>query len=285
MVLLIMSWEATFNAPDQLVIADSLYTDRQYDEAITEYKRYVFQYGNSILLDSVYLQIALSYRYLGKIDNSNKFLSLSLANTISESKVSLINIDKAVNQIIKNDFHSASNILLSVLQSTTDTQAIIQANYYLLIIDVLNSDYKSAKQRFLEDFQRIDTSKRVYENHKEIIALLDSVSNIRYKDVKKAKLYSSFLPGLGQLYCKNCKNGVNAFLLNAGMVTLVTVSIINAQYGGTLVWFYFLQLFYFGNRYRTETICANYNKAIDQGIQKAIFIELSKPYCSHNDFK
>jgi len=284
--LLLISWEDVSNTPESPVYADSLFSRRQFNEAITEYKRYVFEYGNSKILDSVYLQIALSYRYTGDINNSNKFLDLSLVNTVSQNRISQINIDKAINHIVKEDFDLASGTLLTVLQSTTDTQVIRQASYYLLVIDVLKSDYKSAKLRFLDDFLNLDSCKQLYGNRIEILTLLDSAAKIRYKDVKKAKLLSSFLPGLGQIYCKACiKEALNAFILNGSMVALVTISIVNADYVDAIIFGYFLYLFYSGNRYKTEIICTNYNKALDRSFKIAILSELSKPYWFFNDFK
>jgi len=280
-----MSLEAPYKASSPLAFADSIFSIKQYDDAITEYKRYVYQDRDSKLLDSVYLQIALSYRYLGELDNSNKYLGLSLANTVTQNKVSQIIIDKAINQIIREDYQSASNILLNVLESASDTETIIQASYYLLIVDVLSCNFTKAKQRILDDYQRNSPGNHVYKNHIEIIALLDSVANLKHKDVKKAKRLSSFIPGFGQIYCKDCLKGVNAFILNGGMVALVTISIINGHYVNAILCAYFLQLFYFGNRYRTEIICNNYNKALDQAIQKAILTELSKPYWFHHNFK
>ncbi len=286
LLLIIISWEAIYNTPESPVYADFLFNSEQYNEAITEYKRYIFEYGNSKILDSVYLQIALSYRYTSDINNSNKFLDLSLANTFSQNKISQIKIDKAVNQIINEDFNSASNTLLNVLHLTTDELAAKQASYYLLVIDVLKSDYISAKLRFLNDYLSIDSSNQLYENHFEIITLLDSAANTRYIDVKKAKLLSSFLPGLGQIYCKACiKEALNAFILNGAMVALITISIINAHYVDAAFFAYFLHLFYSGNRYKTEIICNNYNRDIDKTLQKAILTELSKPYWFFSDFK
>jgi hypothetical protein len=227
LVLLFFSWESIYNSPESPVFADSLFRSRQYYEALTEYKRYVFEYGNSKNLDSVYFQIALSYRYTGEVSNSNKYLDLSLANSNSQEKISQIFLEKAINQIITQDFYSASMLLTDVSKYAPSPWILSQASYYLLVIDVLKSDYTSAKRRFLDDKMWVESKDSLNENYLGIIALLDSAANTRFKDVNKAILLSSFLPGLGQIYCKACvKEVLNSFLLNGALVALITISII-----------------------------------------------------------
>jgi hypothetical protein len=284
-LILIHSWTAVYYTPGSPVIADYLFKDQQYDEAIIEYKRYVYQYKDSRILDSVYLQIALSYRYLGDIDNSNKFLDLSLHNLSRQSKSPQVRLEKAINKIIESDFDSACFLLYDVVESTKDLEITRQAMYYLMVAGVLDADYTEAKLRYL-DYLALEQGDQGGANQSKVMTLLDSASNLEYKDLKKARLFSSFLPGLGQLYCKACaKEVLNAFLLNGSMAFLIAFSIINAQYVDAVIFAILLKLFYSGNRYKTGIICDNYNKNLDQAIQQAILIELSQPSWFRDDAK
>jgi beta-N-acetylglucosaminidase len=280
-LLLIFSWESIYNNPDIPFYADSLFKDRRYYEALTEYKRYAFHNSNSKILDSVYLQIALSYRYTGDINCSDKYLDLSITTSYSQDKVSQIKIEKAINQIIKKEYNPASNLLSDILKTSTHLSVIQQASYYLIIIDVLKSDYTSAKLRFVElkDQLKVNSSDADCENYIEVIALLDSAANISIKDVNKAIMLSSFLPGLGQIYCKACiKEVLNAFLLNGAMVALITISVMNVHYVDAVLFAYLLQLFYVGNRNNTEILCKNFNRNTNEAFRNAILKELAKPH-------
>lgn len=284
-ILLINSWIAITYAADSPVYANYLFESKQYDKAITEYKRYVYNVGKPGILDSVYLQIALSYRYLGDIKNSNKFLVLSHENAQSQTTATQLNIEKAINHLIDDDYISASVILTDVLQSTNDPKAMKQAYFYLTVADVLNADYKQARLRYI-CYMGLDSANQASLNHIRIISLIDSVSNIKYKDQKKARLLSSFLPGAGQIYCEACmKEVLNATLINGATIALITFSIINAHYVDAIILAILERLFYSGNRYKTEIICENYNKALDMEIQETIFNELLKHSSLQNNLE
>lgn len=284
LIFLINSWLAVTNAAESPAFANYLFLSKQYDEAITEYKRYAYHFENSNILDSVYLQIALSYRYLGDINNSNKFLDSSLAKLNSHTTATQISIEKAINFLVEDDCNSASIILEDVLQ-TDDLKAIKQAFFYLTVADVLNADYKNAKLRYIS-YMHLDSGNQAGSNHMRVISLLDSASNIKYKDPKKAKLLSSFLPGAGQIYCDAClKEVLNAVIINGSSIFLITFSIINAHYVNAILFAFFEQLFYSGNRYKAEIICENYNMTLEQDIRKTIFNEMLNRSWLQSDLK
>ena len=73
-------------------------------------------------------------------------------------------------------------------------------------------------------------------------------------------MLSTFLPGLGQAYAEDWKNGLNALLLN-GVLGYVTLNAaIERDYDDALLSFFFLfHRYYVGNRYRAAEAAQAFN--------------------------
>jgi hypothetical protein len=271
--LFILFYAGIACASERPVIAEKLFDDRQYFDAVTEYKRFVFHNPESEILDTVYMQIGISNRYLGELEQSEKYFDLSLHKTQNDAFVPRIWIEKAINNLILRDTESASLSLHKALHITHDENIIKQAYFYLTVLHVLESEYEQAREMFthyaLSAELQVDSEKlvRMYE-------LFDSASQMNLKNKRRAKLLSTFLPGSGQIYCRSYFDGTTAFLINTSLFLITGMSVINADYLDAFIFGYFLRMFYTGNRIRTELICIDLNKGIQSKYQQKVLLEL-----------
>jgi hypothetical protein len=94
----------------------------------------------------------------------------------------------------------------------------------------------------------------------EIDALFLDALNRSQKSEKAARLLSTFLPGLGQTYAGDWKNGLNALLLNGVLGYITLDAAIERDYDDALLSFFFLfYRYYAGNRYRAVEAAQTFN--------------------------
>ena len=80
------------------------------------------------------------------------------------------------------------------------------------------------------------------------------------KSKKVARLLSTFLPGLGQAYVGDWKNGLNALILNGALGYVTLDAAIERDYDDALLSFFFLfYRYYSGNRYRAAEAAQTFN--------------------------
>lgn len=279
-----LSFMALAEASEPPVLANHLFARDQYDEAITEYKRYIYHQRDSELLDLVFFQIARAYRYQGDLNQSYKHLDLALDQTTTPSLVGLIDVEKAINHLAEGNICMAISRLEHVLDSTKDKQAEKYALFYLSLAEIMNADYSAARNHFGQYILDDDIAQQEV-NHKGIVALLDSAAAVTYKDTQKAKLLSSFLPGLGQIYCESYQQGINAFLINGSMAALVTYALLHGNYINAVVFGVVLKLFYSGNRYRTGVICDHNINDTHHWLQMKIISDILNGMPDSNDLE
>ena len=94
----------------------------------------------------------------------------------------------------------------------------------------------------------------------KIDALFSEAINLPQKSEKVARLLSTFLPGLGQTYAGDWKNGLNALLLNGVLGYITLDAAIERDYDDALLSFFFLSYrYYTGNRYRAAEAAQTFN--------------------------
>ncbi len=271
-LFLVISFQTIAQERNKPELANQLFASGNYYDAITEYKRYVYLNKDTGILDSVFFQIALSHRYSGDIKNSNVYFEKCLASTISEEYIVQIQIEKAINLLIIDDIENASNILNEVYQNESNSEFASQALFYLLIVDILKGNYQEARNKYSE-YAIFDTtiSADNIGHHNIVINALDSALHIKLNNPRKAKTLSMFIPGLGQVYCNDYFNGVNAFLINGSLLFLTGTLIASGSYLDAAVFSYIFSIFYRGNLFRSQEVCRKARQKQVDEINRTLF--------------
>ena len=119
--------------------------------------------------------------------------------------------------------------------------------------------------------------KRLFLNFNKIDSLFVVLESIKGPKPKKARILSTFLPGLGQLYAGDIKNGINSFVLTGVLFVLGINTAINLTLLDALMtvapWF---QRYYMGGYNRAENIAAEKFKEK----QNRVFLSILSVYDS-----
>lgn len=205
----------------QYTLAESLFANAHYDLAMVEYKRLFFfdtSAFNNFHLRLNYTIAVLNQDYYKGYEEIEKLLS----DFLDIDTVSRIILGKA---LIKTGNYSMA---INILQPTAEKR-LLGFSY------LLNRQYYNA----IKEFQTCD------ENLAQEIEIF---INKPEKSITRAMLFSAILPGTGEIYAGNVKQGIQDFLLTALSGFVLYNSIKNKKYVDAGIIFSFLfNRFYFGS--------------------------------------
>ena len=257
-VALLLFTTVSISASDPtLDLGDLLFGLENYDAAITEYKRFLFFNAGHPQTGEAQFKIGLAYRaqewWAEAVEAMIAAAQLTTETELQaerrvELAVTLIAsgaYDLAVVELIKVDMHSRSARLRQ------------RARFLRGVAYLYQFKSEQARLVFQAYFDEIPDAARAAA---EIDALFSEAINLPQKSEKLARLLSTFLPGLGQAYAGDWKNGLNALLLN-GVLGYVTLdAAIERDYDDALLSFSFLSYrYYTGNRYRAAEAAQTFN--------------------------
>jgi tetratricopeptide (TPR) repeat protein len=248
---------------DILTLADDLSKQGKYDEAITEYKRFIFFNPDYADNAQVFYKMGLAYRaehnWYYALDTIKTSITLTHDPEIAnERRFSL-----ATTLLASGNYSLARLELIRILDSTKDSSLSRKALYFSGIASVYAFDW-DATARYFNDFYSDSNN----ESLKELNLTLKKKS---YKSTTTAKVLSVFIPGAGQFYAGNWRDGLNAFVLNGVIIGFTANSIYKKDYkDALLITFLLLYRYYTGNIYRAEMDVEKHNENVDRRMAKEI---------------
>jgi len=252
--------------PDRLLsFADRLLSEGQVNEAITEYKRYVFfnsdEPGNAA--GYAYYQMGLAYRHQGRWDEAVAALlksiqAESLEETRDERRIAL-----GVTEIACGRYDQADFTLLKVEMFSPFGEAKKRAAFFRGICNLYTAKWSEAREAFRNYSSGDNLEMR--DLGKKVDSLLVQASKKGLKSPRLAKTLSTFLPGLGQIYASDWAGGLNAFVLNAATAYLLVHDLVRLEIQDAVFNSVFLfERFYSGNRQRAEEAAKKYNQNLSR---------------------
>ncbi len=224
--------------------ANALYDQKSYPNAVEAYKRVLFFDTASAYSPEVYPKIADCLFSLKKYQEAAPYFDLAYFSTQDSVLKDTYILKKISCFLILQQYDYAEVELLGLDQNIAPN---LQAE----------KDLSEAILRFAK--QEYDLSEQIF---KKIVAdtlavdgLFDKNKRVSKISPKKAKILSMIMPGLGQLYVGDVKNGLNSFILSAGLLALgLRSAFINNPLDAaisTLPWF---QRYYQGGYKKAELI-------------------------------
>ncbi len=257
----------TFSGAEDLSLsyAERFFNSGNYYNAITEYKRFIFFNSNfrNENVSYAYYKIGLAYRNQKKWDECIEAFQKSIQTEVKESIRDEKKIALAV-ALISSGNHSASEFLLLEVEMFTHFPELRRKAAFFRGVSALYSfKWKEARESFHVYFN--NSKSKSQEISTQVNSLLAKAQDFKYKSPKLAKTLSTILPGSGQIYSGDWRNGINALLINTATGYLLVKSLLSLQYQGALFYSLFLfGRFYRGNRYRAEEAAKKYNQSRNQ---------------------
>jgi tetratricopeptide (TPR) repeat protein len=201
------SYECKSNSIEKIItFGDSLLINGNYSAALLEYQRAFFFAGNEIKCQTG-KKTAHCFFMLGDYKMSRHFYDSAIYYAQVDSLKTEFEIQKAICYMMEEDFGYAL-ILLNNLEAGPDVNIQRRKNLYQGICYFGIGQYDESYKFILNSVPVSDTMKimqlrEMYENQKMF----------KRPNANLAMIFSMVLPGMGQIYSGDLKNGLNSFVL------------------------------------------------------------------------
>ena len=254
-----------------LALADHYVKLKNYDAAITEYKRFLFFQPDDDRVPEIYHRIGILQRNLGLLREAIDSIRQAVIRTSDKEQKSEYRINLAVTLIANKDYDLARLELIKVL-IRNPSEALYKRTLFLQGVTYTYQFRWEEAQEILKN----------YSQDEKLDELFQKTDNLPYKSKLVAKILSGILPGSGQIYAGNWKSGLNAFALNSAFGYVTVDSILDQNYVDAIMWTYFIfQRYYQGNLYRAGRAVDEYNDEVNRSFADSILTRLQEITTSH----
>ena len=245
--------QSTFDS--QKEEADSLFEVKEYLLAATLYEKVLFEYPTSKQKNQTYL------KRIESLVNANEHeraayeaSSFFLMDSVSKS----IRYYEALSQYL------SGNVLLANL--AIQKYDNLPKNSDLVDIDMLRlKAIAFSESKKFEELEKLFNSKEFSNsfNSEQCLQWLNEYKSLKYKKTERAEWYSTFVPGLGQVYAGKFAEGAASFILNSSGLFFMGYNFWQTNYFTTFtVGSALLNKFYFGGRRRAHFLVEQRNKEL-----------------------
>jgi tetratricopeptide (TPR) repeat protein len=240
-----------FSVITPLNLADSLYSTGNFYDAATEYERYLYNFPDDINSDYVQFRLGLTYLKSNEYSKAETtFRKIVQASNQYSSKAQLVLIE----HFIQNQRYSMARIETQDLLLFSKDSAIRQkSNHILGGIELVEENLNQAANQF------------ALAGDLRLVEATENLKHLPRKNPILAMLFSSLIPGSGEIYCGHYSTGIAAFLINAASLSAFIYSINKKNYvDATLVFSIFFSRFYLGSRQNAYDFANEYNEKLYQ---------------------
>jgi tetratricopeptide (TPR) repeat protein len=247
--------------------ANELYDQKSYQNAVEAYKRVLFFDSSSVYSKQIFPKIADSFFNLARYQESAEYYDLAYFSTEDSTLKDRYILKKIACFLILKQYDYAEVELLN-LEQKIDPVIQKERDFAEAVLRFAKEEYATSEVLF----------KSLVNDSTEVDVLFEKNRKVDKISPKRAKIMSMIIPGLGQLYVGDIKNGLNSFILSVGLFSLgVRSAIINNPLDAaisTLPWF---QRYYQGGFKKAELIAMAkiqekrykiYNQLLDE-VEKA----------------
>ncbi len=243
-----------------LVMGNNFFKDGEYLQAIIEYKRFIFFNPESEYICDTYYKMGLAYRNIKNWEKAIESFKKAIQYSKDKKRIDEIKITLAATLIAMGNFSKAEIILLKIKLFSKFNEIRKEASFFLGVNYLYTYQWEKAYQEFKNYFGPDDELKKWFENSKML----------KYKSPKLAKILSIVVPGMGQIYATNLKDGINALLVNGIIGYLFVNNLLNKSYDSALINLLFIfKKFYTGNLANAEKLAHQYNEKLNKETLKA----------------
>lgn len=243
-----------------LSLGEHLFTQGNYDAAITEYKRFLFFHPDDERIGEVYHNIGLAYRAQSLWTEAITALRIAVHHAMDDASKSEYQLTLAVTLIAMQDYDLAQLELIKVTLRSPSALLYRRALFLRAVAYIYQFRWDEAR----EVLKNWGTDER-------LDLLFDEVVSGPQKSVRVARILSTILPGAGQIYAGNWRGGLNALFLNGAAGFLTVDAALDGYYSDALLWggLVFWR-YYRGNTFRAGQAAEQFNEQRTQEAADAI---------------
>ena len=248
-ILLLFGGVAAVAEKSPLSLGRHLAAQGNYDAAITEYKRFLFFHPDDARVGEVYYNIGLAYRAQGLWTEAITSLQTGMHLAADSEGKSEYQLELAVTLIAAQDYDLARLESIKVMMRSPSTELYRRALFLQGVACIYQFKWEEAREVL-----------QTYTTDEGLQTLFDDALNMPRKSVRVAKVLSQILPGLGQIYVGNWRDGLNALVLNGALGFLTVDAVLDGHYVDAALWGTFIfWRYYQGNTFRAEQVVEQFN--------------------------
>lgn len=262
------------NGSKQFEFAEQLFTEKDFNRAITEYKRFIFLFPDNNLCEKSYFRICESHFNAGKwvdaIVSSKKFIGDFPHSPLLNDAWYL----KGMSEKNLKRYDEALSSFKSIIESYSEPLRN-KAFYQVALMYVEMENWAVAREYFL----KVSDQNTLYPSACLFSSGLENIDNLPHKSPALAGTFAAIIPGAGHLYTERPQDAFIAFLLNGAFIWAAVELFNDDNYvAGGVVSFFELG-WYSGNIYSAVSSAHKYNRRV-----KGEFIQNLKNKCNVSYF-
>ncbi len=188
--------------------ADFLFDQKQYESALLSYQRVLFFNPGNVNTDC-YIRMADCYSAIDSLHKSNACYDLAYFSTENDSIKDALLFKRIENLIILKEYKIALQDIYAVEISSATEQR--KADFYQACIHYGLNDFAGSEHYFSILFDSTQAPD-LYMRYKKILKELRHVNNL---NPNAAMIMSIIIPGTGQFYAGDFKNGLNSITVTS----------------------------------------------------------------------
>lgn len=252
--------------------ANELFSKKDYDGASITYRRVIYFDKTDIYRKDCYKNIADCLYETKQYEEAADYYELAFFQQKSDSAKAEVIFRKMSCYLIQNNFEYAEIELLN-LPSNLNAEQSKRKTFYTAVLNFSVEKYDLAKAQFLS---LVDSTN--IESRRKVEQLFTKNEKINRLNPKAARIMSMIVPGLGQFYAGDIKNGTNSIILTVGIATWGIVSAVKSTSPFDILvtaapWF---QRYYMGGYKKAEQIAINEKKRRRSKVYNQILDEVSE---------
>ncbi len=252
--------------------ANELFEKKDYVGASVTYRRVIYFDKQDVFRKECYKNIADCLYETQAFEEAADYYELAFFQQKADSTKAEVLLRKLACYLVLNNFEYAEVELLNI-PATLSAEQQKRKTLYAAILNFSTEKYDTAKEQFLTLTDSTD-----YQTQEKIKQLFVKNEKISRLNPNTARIMSMFVPGFGQFYAGDIKNGTNSFVLTVGIATLGIVTAIRSASPFDILftaapWF---QRYYMGGYKKAEQIAINEKKKRRSKVYNQILDEVSK---------
>ena len=237
-----------------------------YDAAITEYKRFLFFHPDDPCTGETYRNIGIAYREQGHWHEAVAAMRAAVQNASNREEKSKYQLELAVILIANQDYDLGRLELIKARMRNPSAQVHRRALFLEAVAFIYQFRWAEAREVI-----------RDYTRDAELDTLFVDAVNVRQKSPRFAKVLSAIIPGAGQAYAGDWRNGLNALALNGVLGYLTVDAVLDRHYVDAALWAgTVFSRYYRGNIFRAEEAAKHFNTRQSRRASEALLQQLQE---------
>lgn len=237
-----------------------------FDAAITEYKRFLFFHPDDPRTTETFRNIGIAYREQGHWGEAVAAMHAAVQHASNPEEKSDYQLELAVILIANQNYDLGRLELIKARMRNPSAPVHRRALFLEAVAFIYQFQWEKAREVL-----------RNYTTDVKLETLLENAVNAPQKSARLAKVLSAIIPGAGQVYVGDWRNGLNALTLNGVLGYLTVDAVLARHYVDAALWGgAVFSRYYRGNIFRADEAVTQFNTQQSRRVSEVLLQRLQE---------